>query len=244
MIIILDNVEASSSIYHTFPDIEETAPFIPTLKKFPDTEETACIPTNIKETLSNMNGNIFPVEQFSSVLRGLAPEKLQNQSSSTTDISGEPDNHFIKIEKKLKEMLQPNQSSPIIEQPSIQASTPQLEEIQEKPKQYKSKLLIIFLAIAIRLSFVLNITHIFGDSVFLPFILLEIYKLIFMEVGRESMGMIGATLMLCGISQNLTNSLFKTLTIVKELIVDYSLFLFSFILTHILVDSFQKYVRY
>lgn len=160
------------------------------------------------------------VEEFSSILRGRAPINHQNQSQtqsestlpSKNDFSGEPDVHSSFVNnsqnKKIKSFL------------------------YSKTNILTNKLLIVFLAIAVRCLHSCQMIEMFSNMIFLPLILLEIIICI-ISPAQESLGMLGAALLLSGLSPNITNSLSLGISTLKKLFLDFSIFLFTFVLTHI-----------
>ncbi|XP_059483166.1 uncharacterized protein LOC132201196 isoform X2 [Neocloeon triangulifer] len=99
---------------------------------------------------------------------------------------------------------------------------------------FRLKLHVILLAVIVRLLLAFDQGHFFGEMVLVPLLVMELpFVIMRASDGQNAGGLLGAALILSGISQTKAHSLLKTICVVQEIASDVAIYLFIFLLSHV-----------
>ncbi|XP_075238316.1 uncharacterized protein LOC142334283 isoform X2 [Lycorma delicatula] len=104
-------------------------------------------------------------------------------------------------------------------------------------------LFIIFLSITVRLMYQFNMSSMFAESLFVPFATISVAKFAanpskHISKSIQCFGMIRASLLLSGVPKKWLDKIFLVAQMFVDIGNDFALYLFSFTVTHIFLESF------
>ncbi|KAF4519585.1 hypothetical protein B566_EDAN003752 [Ephemera danica] len=111
-------------------------------------------------------------------------------------------------------------------------------------KLYHARVHIILLAIVVRMALLMDMGYIFGDRVLVPLLVVHLSLALIpgqhsAASSKNSGGLLGAALMLSGLTQSKAHGLLKTACTLKNLFTDLAFYIFSFVISHVLTNAIQ-----